>query len=209
MQIKVTGQHIDVGEALQTHVAEMLAATVDKYFSGAIEANVVLSREGGLIRADVGIHIGKGIQVRAHEQADDAYAAFDVALAHLAKRLRRYKRRLHDHHNTRTSASAVRVPQYVLAPFEAEAEHGGADAGDGPDNPVVVAENHAHIESLTVSEAVMRMDLGDVPVLVFRNAGNGGLNVVYRRPDGNVGWIDTANTHDRPAPGAPARPERR
>src|SRR3546814_1099569 len=102
MQVTLTGQHIDVGNALRSHVEDVLAATIDKYFGEAIEANVVISREAFRLRADVSIHIGKGIFVRAHEEADDAYAAFDVAVAHLAKRLRRYKRRLRDYHNART-----------------------------------------------------------------------------------------------------------
>lgn len=191
MQVTVTGQQIDVGDALRTHIEDALQNTVDKYFGEAIEATVVLSREAFRLRADVSIHIGKGIFVRAHEQADDAYAAFDVAVAHLAKRLRRYKRRLRDHHNSREKVESVSVPQYVLAPYAGEEEDNAERGPESGDNPVIVAENQADIESLTVSEAVMRMDLADVPAMVFRNAGNGGLNVVYRRPDGNVGWIDT------------------
>lgn len=190
MHINISGQQLDVGDSLRAHISETLDATVEKYFGQAIDASVVLTRERFTIRADLAIHIGRGIYVRAHESADDAYAAFDVAAAHLGKRLRRHKRRLRDHHEARENAETIRAQQYVLAPYEPVEDD---DAGDVPmeaDNPVIVAEDQTVIENLTVSEAVMRMDLADVPAMVFRNAGNGGLNVVYRRADGNIGWID-------------------
>jgi ribosomal subunit interface protein len=189
MQINISGQQLDVGDALRAHISESLEATVEKYFGEAIDASVVLSRDRFLIRADVAIHIGRGIYVRAHESADDAYAAFDVATAHLGKRLRRYKRRLRDHHAAREQAESARAQQYILAPNEPMADDDEV-VGEHGDNPVIVAEDQTVIENLTVSEAVMRMDLADVPAMVFRNAGSGGLNVVYRRADGNVGWID-------------------
>ena len=189
MHINISGQQLDVGDSLRAHISEALDAAVEKYFGQAIDATVVLTRERFTIRADLAIHIGRGIYVRAHESADDAYAAFDVAAAHLGKRLRRHKRRLRDHHEARETAETIRAQQYILAPYEPIED----DADDLPmeaDNPVIVAEDQTVIENLTVSEAVMRMDLADVPAMVFRNAGNGGLNVVYRRADGNVGWID-------------------
>jgi ribosomal subunit interface protein len=189
MQIKITGQQLDVGDSLSAHISEALDAVVEKYFGQAIDASVVLTRERFSIRADLAVHIGRGIYVRAHESADDAYAAFDVAAAHLGKRLRRHKRRLRDHHAARENAKTVRAQQYILAPYELVANDGD-DVDIESDNPVIVAEDQTEIENLTVSEAVMRMDLADVPAMVFRNAGNGGLNVVYRRSDGNIGWID-------------------
>ncbi|NKB50546.1 MAG: ribosome-associated translation inhibitor RaiA [Alphaproteobacteria bacterium] len=189
MHINISGQQLDVGDSLRAHISESLDATVEKYFGEAIDGSVVLTRERFTIRADLAVHIGRGIYVRAHESADDAYAAFDVAAAHLGKRLRRHKRRLRDHHEARENAETFRAQQYVLAPYEPLGEE-EADAETVSDNPVIVAENQTDIENMTVSEAVMRMDLADVPAMVFRNAGNGGLNVVYRRADGNVGWID-------------------
>jgi len=189
MQIKISGQQLDVGDSLSAHITDTLESTVEKYFGEAIDATVVLSRDRFLIRADVAIHIGRGIYVRAHESADDAYAAFDVATVHLGKRLRRYKRRLRDHHSARENAKTVQAQQYILAPYEPFAGNEDED-GENGDHPVIVAEDQTDIENLTVSEAVMRMDLADVPALVFHNAGNGGLNVVYRRADGNIGWID-------------------
>jgi ribosomal subunit interface protein len=189
MQIKISGHQLDVGDSLRAHINDSLEATVEKYFGQAIDASVVLSRERFTVRADVSIHIGRDIYVRAHESADDAYAAFDVAAAHLGKRLRRHKRRLRDHHAARESAESARAQQYILAPYEPVGEDED-EAGEKGDHPVIIAEDQTTIERLTVSEAVMRMDLADVPAMVFRNAGNGGLNVVYRRSDGNVGWID-------------------
>lgn len=189
MQINISGHQLDVGDALRTHITDSLEATVEKYFGEAIDATVVLSRERFMVRADVAIHIGREIYVRAHESADDAYAAFDVATAHLGKRLRRHKRRLRDHHAAREQAESARAQQYILAPYEPVGED-EEDTGNRGDHPVIVAEDQTLIENMTVSEAVMRMDLADIPAMVFRNAGNGGLNVVYRRADGNVGWID-------------------
>ena len=189
MQINISGHQLDVGNSLRAHITDSLESIVDKYFGEAIDATVVLTRERFTVRADVAIHIGRDIYVRAHESADDAYAAFDVATVHLGKRLRRHKRRLRDHHAARENAETVRAQQYVLAPFEPMADDGD-EADAAGDHPVIVAEDQTNIENMTVSEAVMRMDLADIPAMVFRNAGNGGLNVVYRRPDGNVGWID-------------------
>ena len=189
MQINISGHQLDVGSSLRSHITDSLDAVVEKYFGQAVDASVVLSRERFRVRADVAIHIGRDIYVRAHETADDAYAAFDVAAAHLRKRLRRHKRRLRDHHAARESAESARAQQYILAPYEPVAEEAD-EVGENGDHPVIVAEDQTLIENLTVSEAVMRLDLADVPAMVFRNAGNGGLNVVYRRSDGNIGWID-------------------
>jgi len=190
LQTTVTGQQIDVGDALRSHIEDAIEATTEKYFSDAIEANVVLSRESFRIRATINMHVGRGINVRAQEEADDAYAAFDVALAHLAKRLRRNKRRLRDHHNKDREAviGNAEFPEYVIAPQPEDDDVAEAPAAD---NPIIIAENQTVIESLSVSEAVMRLDLADAPAFVFRNAKHGGLGVVYRRNDGNIGWIDT------------------
>ena len=131
---------------------------------------------------------GRGIQVQGHGSADDAQNAFDLAMERIAKRLRRNKRRLRDHH--RKSGSARReealTAQHVILADPAEAPD------DEGENPVIVAETVAEIESMTVSEAVMRLDLAEQPVVVFRNAANGGVNVLYRRGDGNLGWVDPA-----------------
>jgi ribosomal subunit interface protein len=114
MQISITGHHIDIGNALRDHIEDSLAAAVEKYFGDAIEATVVISRESHQFRADIAVHVFRGLHVRGHDDADDAYAAFDIAAAHIAKRLRRHKRRLRDHHNTERDATGLPAQQYVL-----------------------------------------------------------------------------------------------
>ena len=165
MQNNVTGQQIDVGDALRGQIESAIEATTDKYFADAIDPSVVLRRESYRIRASNNMHVGRGILERAHEEADDPYAAFDVALTYLAKRLRRHKWRLRDHHKERETVNAAVTPEYVIVPYVGDDD----DAEEVPadDNPVVIAEDQTSIESLTVSEAEMRMDLTDSPALVF------------------------------------------
>lgn len=191
MQLSVKGRQIDVGEALRTHVSDSLERILGKYFGNAIEVGVTLSRSGHLYCANVMAHVGRGIQLQANGAAEGPYLAFDTAAEHLAKRLRRHKRRLRDHHKgPAPSAEGLPAQQYILAE--------PADAGEVPanadDTPVIVAEITTEIPSLTVGEAVMRMDLADLPALLFRNSSHSGLNMVYRRPDGHIGWIDPRGT---------------
>jgi len=182
MQLTVTGKQIDTGTLLRDHVDASLAAILGKYFKTAIEAHVVFSKEAHLNRAEVSIHIGRGIVVNASASAAETYAAFDAAAERIAKQMRRYKRRLRDHHAQAREAFEVgeRARDYVLAPVAEEGEEG----------PAVIAEMNTDVPSLTVDEAVMRMDLANAPVLMFRNRSHGELNIVYRRLDGNIGWID-------------------
>lgn len=189
MQVSVSGKQIDVGNTLRDHVEHRLADAVAKYFDHAIEASVVFSREASHLRADISVHVGRGILVQGHARADNPYNAFDSASERIAKRLRRHKRRLRDHHRKTRAAepeASVQAPTHVLAQAD--------DAEDGdipePDRPVVIAEVTTEIESLTVGEAVMRLDHADQSALMFRNSAHGGLNVLYRRSDGNLGWID-------------------
>ena len=186
MQLTVTGKQIDTGDVFRSHVEESLGSILGKYFKTAIEAHVVLSREAHLSRAEISIHIGRGIVVNAGGAAAEAYTAFDYAAERIAKQMRRYKRRLRDHHakGREPSEASERATDYVLAPIAEEAEE---DAGDAP---AVIAEMSTGVPSLTVGEAVMRMDLAAAPVLLFRNRSHGELNIVYRRTDGNIGWID-------------------
>ena len=184
MQLTVTGKQIDTGVELRRHVETSLDAILGKYFKTAIEAHVVFSKEAHLSRTEVSIHIGRGIVVNAGASGTETYAAFDAAAQRIAKQMRRYKRRLRDHHaKIRESFEASeRARDYVLATFdELEDDDGG---------PAVVAEMSTDLPNLTVGEAVMRMDLADAPVLLFRNRSHGELNLVYRRADGNIGWID-------------------
>lgn len=202
MQLSVTGKQTEIGESLRRHIEGSLGSILDKYFKTAIEAHVIVSKEAHLSRAEISIHIGRGIVVNARAAASDAYLAFDAAAERLAKQLRRYKRRLRDHHakGREPAGASERAMDYVLAPIdeeegevaepEEEAEGQNAEAGDGNGAPAVIAEMSTELPSLTVGEAAMRMDLAEAPVLLFRNRSHGELNLVYRRTDGNIGWID-------------------
>src|SRR4051794_5030276 len=210
MQLTVTGKQVDVGDALRGHVEATLEALLGKYFRTAIEAHAVFAREAHLIVADLTLHVGRGIVVNSRGTATDHYLAFDTAAERLAKQLRRYKRRLRDYHARARSASErpEMARSFVLAPIDdiggedtpgGDAEEAGESAaGDGGIAPVVVAEMSTELPRLTVGEAVMRMDLADATMLLFRNRSHGELNVVYRRGDGNIGWIDPVNSpHSR------------
>ena len=196
MQLSVQGKQLNVGDALRTHINDSLVKILGKYFGDAVDVNVTLSREGHhLYRAVVMAHVGRGIRMEAHGDSPDPYPAFDAACERLSKRLRRHKRRLRDHH-MKDGADAVPAQQYILSGDLEEIDEAGPSgdepAADSPSGaqPVVVAEMSTQIQSLTVSEAVMHMDLADLPALMFKNSAHGGLNMVYRRPDGNIGWID-------------------
>jgi len=187
MQLTVKGKQLNVGDALRTHVSDSLSHILSKYFGDAIEVGVTISRDGHMYRAVIAAHVGRGIQVQAQGDAEEPYPAFDTAAEHLAKRLRRYKSRLRDHHkDSARNAEILLAQQYILA--DDDEEEPSEDAVTG--QPAVVAEMTTEIPSLTVSEAVMRMDLADQPALMFRNASHDGLNMIYRRSDGNVGWVD-------------------
>ena len=199
MKLIVKGKQIDIGQALQTHIGERLNAIASKYFDEALEAVVVISREAHLINADVSLHVARNVLLQSTGDAEEAYAAFDVAADRMAKRLRRYKRRLRDYRKRPDTAPALTAQTYVL---EAEPDDLGDDtveAGDALETsvaPAVVAEIETPIDSLTVSEAVMRLDLGELPALMFRNPSHGGLNMIYRRSDGNIGWVDPRGTRE-------------
>lgn len=187
MQLSVKGKQLDVGDALRTHVSESLSRILDKYFGDALEVTVTLSRDAHLYRAVISAHVGRNIQLGASGEATEPYPAFDAAADRLSKRLRRYKRRLRDHNNKPAERDVLSARQYILAgegPEESE-EESNADG-----QPVVVAEMTTEIPTLTVSEAVMRMDLAGQPAMMFRNSAHGGLNMIYQRSDGNIGWID-------------------
>ena len=200
MQLSVTGKQLDVGDALRIHIEQNLSTAIGKYFANPTDANVVLSREARNIRADIKVHVGRGIILQGHADAGDAYAAFDLASEHIAKRLRRHKRRLRSHQrNKADSEKALRAQQYVLAPGQ-EAVAEGSESADG--QPVIIADMETHIDTLTVGEAVMRMDLANLPAMMFRNRAHGGLNMIHVRQDGNIGWIDPRGNRGKPASGS-------
>lgn len=190
MQLTFTGKQVEIGDPLRRHVESSLDSILDKYFKTAIEAHVVVSREAHLIRAEISLHIGRGIVVNAGASAGEAHAAFDAAAERVAKQLRRYKRRLRDHHAKAREPAEVgeRAREAVLAPVLEETEAAAAESSEG--GSAVIAEISTELPRLTVGEAAMRMDLAEAPVLLFRNRSHGELNLVYRRADGNIGWID-------------------
>ncbi len=183
MQLTVSGKQLDVGEALQTHVRDALDGAVSKYFENPVETHVVFSREGGQFRSDISVHVGKGITVQGHADSGDPYGAFEQAADHIAKRLRRYKDRLRDHHRgTKEMPDEPNAQSYVIE------DDGGASGNT--DEPVIIAEMATNVPTLSVGEAVMRMDLSNRQQLMFRNRAHDGLNMIYRRDDGNIGWVD-------------------
>jgi ribosomal subunit interface protein len=189
MDISVIGKNLDVGDSLRAHATDNLLEVVEKYFNHAIDATVVFSRDGGELKADISVHPGpRGLVVQSTSSGGDAYGAFDGALERVSKQLRRYKRRLSNHHQrARGSEDLLPAQQYVIQPETSDEE-------PHEDAPVIIAEMETQIASLSVGEAVMRLDLAGTPLVMFRNSAHGGLNVVYRRNDGNIGWIDPANS---------------
>jgi ribosomal subunit interface protein len=187
MHIKINGKHIDVGDALRAHVEERLEALVEKYFDNAVDSTVTFSREAHLFKCDAQVHLSTGLNAKATASADEIYAALDSCVDRIEKQLRRYKRRLKDHHAARgVPVEATEAPAYVIQGGEHEEEPSSLD-------PVIVAEMTMNIQTISVGEAVMQMELAHAPFLMFRNERHGGFNVVYRRDDGHIGWVDPEN----------------
>jgi len=186
MNLTVKGKHIDIGDALRGHVEEQLSAVTEKYFSNPIDATVVFAHEAHLYRSDISVRIGRGIMLQSSAEATDIYPAFEAAAEKVGKRLRRYKRRLRDHHLNGAIAAAADAEELPARQYVIEADH----EDDPSTEPMIVAEMETTIETMSVAEAVMRMDLAELPALMFRSGAHGGLNMIYRRPDGNVGWVD-------------------
>jgi ribosomal subunit interface protein len=201
MQVQVTGKHVDVGEALRTRVADQLSTSIEKYFDRGGGADVVVSREGNSFKVDCAVTLASGQQLTTHGVGGDAHMAFDVALEKMAKRIRRYKNRLKDHHTQAVAKQTESAAYFVLRPSDDEDEGDEADDGESFPEPVVIAETEKPIRSMTVSMAVMELDLTEAQTIVFRNAAHGGISVVYRRPDGNIGWIDPERTRNRQGDG--------
>ena len=190
MDIRVSGHQVETGAALQAHAEERLTGVVGKYFSRALSSQVTLGKgpHGGF-RCDIVTHVTQGLILKGSAIAQDAHAAVDQSAEKIDKQLRRYKRRLKDHHKDRVEPVAFEAAgMYVLAADEDEWE----TQEDGL-QPMIIAEMETRVPTLSVGEAVMQMELSGSPLLVFRNEKHGGVNVVHRRDDGNVGWIDPRN----------------
>lgn len=187
MQLNITGKQIDIGTALRTHVETRMAQSVAKYFDRTVDGSVTFVRDGFEYRADCALHLASGLHLHAQGRSADICASFDLAAERMEKRLRRYKRRLRDHHNGARGELPVSTARERIIAREDE------DATE-PDSlaPVVVSEAMLQLRTLTVGEAVMQLDLSESPALVFRNSAHGEINVVYRRADGHIGWIDPA-----------------
>ena len=183
MQISIRGRHIDPGDAFREHAEDRLNDHISKYFENAIEASVVVDKDAAGIEVNINVHVHKGMLIQGSSKGDEVYASFDQGAERIAKQLRRYKRRLEQHPR---GDEPIEAQQYVIAPEEADDGEVSAEPAD----PVVVAEMATNIATCTVSDAVMRMDLANQQAMMFRNSAHGGLNMVYRRPDGNIGWVD-------------------
>jgi ribosomal subunit interface protein len=212
MQITVAGKQVDTGEALKTHVRDGLAVIARKYFGRALEAQVTFRKHRAFFVCDINLHAARGLTMRGEGEGTDAHRAFEEAADHIAKRLRRYRRRVNEHARSFAEERQPSEPatRYVLQREEEEEEEEALDgvaSATGAVTPdaittgavngeavhgAIIAESPAPIDRLSVREAVMRMDLEHVHVLMFRNRASGALNCVYRRTDGHIGWIDTA-----------------
>ncbi|MBI1869177.1 MAG: ribosome-associated translation inhibitor RaiA [Methylocystis sp.] len=185
MSLRVSGKNISIGEALRVHVTDRLRAATAKYFDGGASGHVTIAPEGSGFRADCSLHLTSGAVLQADGRAQEPYACFDQAADRIEKRLRRYKSRLKNHHGAGHDANGEVVASYVLQAPDQEKE-----APHEEFSPVVIAESTARLPRLSVSAAVLELDLTGAPIVVFRHANSGRVNVVYRRGDENIGWID-------------------
>ena len=182
MQTQVTGKKIEVSEALREQARKKVETICQKYDLSPLEASVTFSRNGPMIRCDVEMHLGHSVYVRAYHDTDEAYVCLEQAIETFEKRLRRYKGKIIDHTKKRdVDYKKATGFQYVI--------HSETDKEVKGESPLIIAEMKTDIPELTVSEAVMRLDLSAEQALLFNNAAHDQLNVVYRREDGNIGWI--------------------
>ena len=186
MTLRVSGKNMDVGEALRSKAEGHFDAVVKKYFDGGYSGHLTLEPEGAGFNAQCAIHLDSGAVLQSSAHDGDAVRAFEIMADAIEKRLRRYKRKLKDHRRHANGGDAMEAQSYVLASSE------DFDELEADYSPPVIAETTSSLRQMSVEEAVMELDLTQADVVVFRHAGHGGLNVVYRRADGNIGWIDPA-----------------
>ena len=186
MRYQISGKQIDIGDALTTHVKAELEEVTGKYAGRPTDAQVVFSRSAHEFICEITVHLSTGLTASATGRATEIYAAFNSGAEKMAKQLRRYKRRLKDHNKDRPQqVEVMAASQYIVAPTEDT-----DDEADAPSAPTIIAEMETEVHTLSVGDAVMRMELADAKLVVFRNEKSGGINVVYKRDDGNIGWID-------------------
>ncbi len=189
MTIRVSGKSISIGEALRERVSDRTDEVLRKYFEGNYSGHFTIGKDKAGFRTDCALHLDSGITLEAEATASDAYASADQAIEQIEKRLRRYKSRLKDRSQRKAAVAsqdlaALDAASYVIeSPLDLDQEITAY-------NPVIIAESTTALKRLSVSEAVMELDLTGAPVIVFLHATNGRVNVIYRRPDGNVGWVD-------------------
>jgi len=185
MPFRVSGKNMDIGDALRERINARVLEALSKHFQGAYSGHATVSRDGFGFRTECAIHLASGITLEADALAADAYASADQAVSRIEKRLRRYQRRLKDRHSARADSAVLEANTYVLTSPDAESEE------EAPEfNPAVIAESTTTLGLMAVRDAVMELDLTGAPVLVFRNAAHGRINIVYRRQDAHIGWID-------------------
>ncbi len=187
MQIEIAGKQISLGDALKERIAAGLEGSVSKYFDRAGEASVVVSKPSRNFEVDCSVHLPSGVTLQAHGEGVDAHSAFEAALEKIEKRVRRYHRRLKDHHkNNKDSLPAEAMMERIIVSQD-EDDDESITLGSAP---AIIAESNTKLKTMTVSMAVMQLELTDSPAIMFRNASHGSLNMVFRRNDGNVGWVD-------------------
>ncbi|MBB4101625.1 ribosome hibernation-promoting factor, HPF/YfiA family [Allorhizobium borbori] len=187
MSVRVTGKHMDIGDSFRQRIEGQIADAVTKYFEGGYSSQVIVEKSSSRFAADCRLHLDTGVNLHATGQAAEPQAAFDAACERLEKRLRRYKRKLRDHH----AGQSGNPGEFTFSVVDAVPD----EADEVPEDfaPTIVAENTRPLKTMSVASAVMALDMTDDPILLFRSPGGEQLNIVYRRPDGNIGWIDSAN----------------
>jgi len=186
MNLRISGKHMEIGDAFRSRIEGRIGEAIDKYFDGGFSGHVTVEKSGSRFSADCMVRLDTGMSLQATGQAQEPISAFDVAAERFEKRLRRYKRRLKEHHSNDSDSEQVDVAYRVMTAV--------SDDEEVPENyaPAIVAESTVRLKTMSVASAVIELDTKDSPVYVFRNAGNDHVNIVYRRPDGNIGWIDTS-----------------
>jgi ribosomal subunit interface protein len=186
MSLRISGKHMELGDSFRSQISSRIGNAIDKYFDGGFSGNVVVEKSGSRYAADCNLHLDSGVMLQAEGQAQDPQGAFEKAFERIEKRLRRYKRKLKDRHVDQVQPDDIsyRVMESVSEEDDIEVS---ADYA-----PAIVAESTVALKTMSVAAAVMELDMKDSPVFVFRNASNKHVNIVYRRNDGNIGWIDSS-----------------